>query len=241
MPVVKIEEGQHRAVVVMGKVPRPGRVKTRLVPALSAETACTIYEAFLADVFALVDRAARDLEFARVFACGLSSGDALADAQALVPAGWEVIVQEGKDLAERIVNARRAAGGRETVVIGSDSPTMPLARFTEAFAALESGTNVIGPTLDGGYYLIGLSDNGVALLESIPWSTNQVMEATRAVAKRQRIPLVELALGYDIDLVEDLPRAARDAVSGMALQTARVLTDLGFVFGNGPRGERGND
>ena len=212
----------------MGKLPRPGRVKTRLSPALSAVTACRLYEAFLTDVFALVERAAQDLAFGRVFACDLSSEDTIEDARSLAPSGWSVIVQEGRDLAERIRNARRDASADDVVVIGSDSPTIPHVRIKEAFSALESGTSVVGPTDDGGYYLIGLTDEGCALLEGIPWSTGQVMEVTRAVAERQGIPLVELALGYDIDHVEDLRRAARDAVSGVAVQTARVLTDLGF-------------
>ena len=211
-----------RAVVVMGKLPRPGRVKTRLTRALSPERAAELYRAFLGDTFRLVDRAclrpagAPDRGWTRVFACALTEGDTLRDAEALVPDGWRVVAQAGVGLGERIEHARQAGQADHVIVMGSDSPTLPTARLMEAFAALAAeapGTRaaVVVPTEDGGYALIAFAGGAPELLSEIPWSTENVMAATRAAAHASGVALTELAEAYDIDLPEDLSRAAADA------------------------------
>jgi uncharacterized protein len=203
-----------RAVAVMGKIPRAGETKTRLTPPPLPDTAARLYAAFLEDVFALVDEAHRISEapFERVFACALSPGDDGADAHALVPAGWRLFYQRGADLGARIANVYEDTAAFHAVIIGSDSPTMPPSRLLEAFAHLEAGARaVFGPTTDGGYDLIALAAIERALLDGIPWSTPLVMEATRAKADKAQIPILELALGYDIDAFEDLARALADA------------------------------
>jgi uncharacterized protein len=218
-----------RAVVVMGKIPRAGRVKTRLVPPLSHEAAARLYSAFLADVFDVVEAARRSLAFDRVFACALAPDEDGSEARALAPSGWRVAFQRGEDLGARIAFAYEDAAAFSTVIIGSDSPTMPPSRILEAFSALEAGARaVFGPAKDGGYDLIGLSKIEPPLLERIPWSTDQVMETTRARARAAGIEIRELSLGYDVDAIDDLPRALEDSIrpGSIARRTEAAIREV---------------
>lgn len=218
-----------RAVVVMGKRPHPGRVKTRLVPPLSFDQAAQLYAAFLRDVFALVERAV-GAEARRVFVCALGAGESLEEARALAPPGWGVLAQVGDDLGARIAHARAAGGAADVVVIGSDAPAMEPQRIRAAFDRLEEGRRaglrrvVIGPTADGGYDLIASSQPEPALLAGIPWSTPEVLAATRRAAATAGISLLELELGWDVDVGADLERLARCAG---APEARRYLMGLG--------------
>lgn len=183
-------------IVVMGKVPRAGEVKTRLAP---PHLAVEMYRAFLADTF--------DLAGGGVFACAARD---LEEAGGLAPPGWRTILQRGKDLGDRIAAAQADAGGGPVVIIGSDAPMMPRERISQAFEALKTHRAVFGPASDGGYYLIGMTGPCPELLRDIPWSTDQVMSATRARAKEAGIAIAELEPGYDLDEPADLIRALAD-------------------------------
>lgn len=215
--------GPDRAVVVMGKVPRPGRVKTRLTPAVSPEVASRLYTAFLLDVFDAVDRARETLGLTPVFACAVEDEADRAAGRSLCPNGWRFVEQRGPGLGMRIAAAREDAGADHVVIVGSDAPTMPHERFSEAFAALSRVPAVFGPTEDGGYYLIGLTGRYPALLDRIPWSTAEVMAKTREAAARAGIRIEELPVGYDIDRVEDLVRARNDASRVGATRTRAAI------------------
>ena len=216
----------------MGKLPRAGRVKTRLTRALSADQAAALYRAFLADTFRLVDRAlAADVK--RVFACALAPDDALSDAEALVPTGWTVVAQDGDGLGDRIERARQQGEADLVVVMGSDSPTLPDSRLVDAFGALETAavqpTVVVAPTADGGYSLVGFSMPALEVLTDIPWSTEQVMEATRSAAAAAGIDLIELDETYDVDHPEDLSRLRRDADPALHPNTVAALASVGAI------------
>src|SRR5262249_36079959 len=120
-----------RALVVMGKIPRPGRVKTRMVPPLSESAAANLYAAFLADVFDVADEAHRrsPQPFDRVFSCALADDEDGSEAHRLAPSGWRVQFQRGGDLGERMKLAYEDAAAFSTVIIGSDAPTMPPSRI----------------------------------------------------------------------------------------------------------------
>ncbi len=197
-----------RALVVMAKVPRPGRVKTRM--GLPGEMASRVYAELLEAVLVRADRAHDQVGFERVLAVALSPEDAKADAEALAPEGWRVVLQRGADLGERIQAAAADAGAARTVIVGSDAPTLPEDRIPGAFEALTRARAVFGPTEDGGYYLVGLRGPEPRLFDGIPWSTDAVMARTRAAARAAGIELVELSPWYDVDRLEDLQRAAAD-------------------------------
>ncbi len=232
----------QRAVVVMGKLPRPGRVKTRLTRSLTNEQAAALYRAFLMDTFRLVDRARRDAKegWRRVFACALAPGESLDQTQGLAPEGWEVVEQTGVDLGDRIENARRAGRARHVLVMGSDSPTLPAERLVEAFVALDRhegsswaagrvrrlGAAVLVPTEDGGYAVVGFSEPAPELLSGIPWSTAEVMTATRVAASKTGRPLIELAEAYDVDHPEDLERLRADLDPTLHPATVSALASV---------------
>lgn len=226
-----------RAIVVMGKVPRAGRVKTRLARRLSSDAAARLYEAFLFDTFALVDRAyaLAGRGFDRVFACAVESESEIGTAERLLPEGWRFITQRGVDLGERIECARIDAAARDVAVIGSDSPTLAPERLVDAFDELARANKepaacpaaVLGPTTDGGYYLIALRGEAPQLFHDVPWSTKSVLETTRRNALRAGIRLVELPIGYDIDEIGDLSRALADAsaAGSLAVRTRLAIGD----------------
>ncbi|MCK6549386.1 TIGR04282 family arsenosugar biosynthesis glycosyltransferase [Myxococcota bacterium] len=220
-----------RAVVVMGKVPRPGLVKTRLARAVPDDVAARLYRAFLTDVFTLVERARALVPggFAPVFACALGPADRLDDAAALAPAAWRVIAQRGAGLGERIEACFEDARGDVVVVLGSDSPALDPARIAEAFARLELGgperRAVVGPTADGGYYLVGAAGRVSELFERVPWSTAEVLAVTRARAGAAGIALDELEPAYDVDEPEDLRVLHDDLARGASAPATRVALD----------------
>ncbi|MEM7676039.1 MAG: TIGR04282 family arsenosugar biosynthesis glycosyltransferase [Myxococcota bacterium] len=212
----------------MGKVPRPGRVKTRLTRGMTPQAAALLYRAFLQDTFRLVDRV-RASDWSRVFACALADGEDLAAAQALAPDGWRVVAQQGEGLGARIEHARQCGAAKQVVVMGSDSPTLPDVRLSQAFEALEAtgpGSAAVAPTEDGGYALIAFDGPALALLSEIPWSTELVWASTKQAALAADIPLTALEVGYDVDHPEDLDRLRCDADPERHPATIAALASL---------------
>lgn len=187
-------------VVVLAKEPRPGEVKTRLCPPLSSEMAARCHEAFVADTLSRVGAAVspcveRELAVAPAGAAPRLS--ALASAS-----GWRCVDQEGSDLGARMRGrlAAAVARGKRVVLIGADSPDLPLERITEAFLALEQAGVVIGPATDGGYYLIGCSREVPDVFTGgIAWGGPSVLEVTLARLRSAGRAVVELEPWPDVD------------------------------------------
>ncbi|MCO5168700.1 MAG: TIGR04282 family arsenosugar biosynthesis glycosyltransferase [Planctomycetes bacterium] len=192
-------------VIVMAKAPRPGRVKTRLAQGLGSEAAaCALARAFLLDVW----RSVEGLPWAQ----GVIAGDAL---DMGVP-GAPVWPQGEGDLGERlervIERALRDAGA--VIVVGSDSPGLPMALLEEARAALERADAAIGPCSDGGFYLLGLRRHRPGLLGGLPWSAASTHAATLARLRAEDFDPVELARWFDVDDVDDLRRLINHVEAG---------------------------
>lgn len=223
-------------VIVFAKNPIPNAVKTRLIPPLSPEQAATLYAAFLADwCEALVELSDVDLVIA------YTPVDAQADLQALIGDDAIYIPQVGIDLGERLTSATQWAaehGWTKILLVGSDSPTLPISYISEALTLLDSRNIVIGPSTDGGYYLIGFSVETLAttiphVFEDISWSTAGVFQQTVARIHAAAATLGLLPPWYDIDRAEDLAflhahisamRLAGDTVQ--AVRTESLLTKL---------------
>lgn len=125
----------------------------------------------------------------------------LGDAVVLKPQG------EG-NLGDRLLFSLQqgfATGLQQIIIIGSDCPDIAEAQIAQALTLLESHDVVLGPAVDGGYYLIGLNRLYVPLFENIPWGTAQVLERTRAIAHQSGLSLAQLNPLSDIDRPEDLP------------------------------------
>ena len=147
------------ALVLYMKAPRPGTVKTRLTPRVSAGEAAELYRAFILDTLHL----AQGIAGASLFVAWTPE-DGLGELRsALGNPDVEWTGQHGSDLGERLSNTFAFLGDEwdKIVVLGGDSPLLPPAYVEEAFAALDRHDVVLGPAEDGGYYLIGLGGRGV--------------------------------------------------------------------------------
>lgn len=202
-------------LLLFTKPARPGRVKTRLIGDLTAPDAARLHEAFVLD---LLDRLSGALRSAhRPFEVRIAW--ALEEGEPIPAAPFPGERQEGGDLGERLYRAlcRAARGGGAVAALGTDYPTMPLERIEEAFARLESGADVVvGPAVDGGYYLIALRAEAVAerLFEEIAWSTHRVLTQTVERCRELGLLLDLLPAGADVDTPDDLRRLARELEEG---------------------------
>ena len=145
-----------------------------------------------------------------------------------------LVPQRGEDLGARMHQAFVdvfAAGADAVVLIGSDLPTLPAAAVTEAFVQLDAGADVVvGPTDDGGYYLIGVSEPRAELFGGVPWGTPDVLAVTRAHAARARLSVALVTKWYDVDRPEDAGRVMVDGrATGGAARTRAALRAAGLA------------
>lgn len=190
-------------LAVFAKSPIPGRVKTRLCPPLEPKNAARLYAAFVRDT---VRKARQIVSRPTLF---------YADGEAELR---ELLTDEAAQLSwtpqgEGDLGARLARVPAPCLIVGTDSPHLPLSVLHQARNALNAHDVVLGPAEDGGYYLIGLTKPCPALFDGIAWSTNQVFAQTQARAQSQGLMTHLLPPWYDIDMVHDLQRldADRDA------------------------------
>lgn len=216
------------AVAIMAKAPRPGQVKTRLCPPLSTEEAAALYRCFLRDKIAQVNALQRAVPV-------LSYGPA--DAKALfedfTPGHFVLIPQLGDDLGARLLSTfdqlfRR--GYTQVMAIDSDTPTLPKAYLEHALTLIaHPGIDVVlGPTEDGGYYLIGLRRSHRQLFEQMPWSTSRVLPETLRRSEAHRLNVACVESWFDVDTPDDLKRliASLDrADDGQAPHARRFLQE----------------
>jgi len=197
------------AVFIMAKAPRVGEVKTRLCPPLAPAEATELYRAFLLDKIEQV----RGLRSA-IPAIAYTPPEERAVFETLAP-GVVLFPQEGEDLGARLANSFDAllrSGYTGALAVDSDTPTLPPEYLEHALAAVaEPDVDlVLGPSEDGGYYLIGLRRPCRDLFEAMAWSTPAVLPETirRARAKGLRIAL--LPSWFDVDTAEEMERLRRD-------------------------------
>ncbi len=193
---------RDRTLVIMAKAPRPGLVKTRLTRSLPVETVTELYRCLLRDTMAL----AHSLRGVKVaIMCPASDVEELAP----LAGSAAVVAQQGKGLAAGLTSvfARFAADGRQSVIaFNSDSPHLPAAVLANAFEMLTAHDVVVGPTYDGGYYLVGAKAAHARLFHGDGMGTDSALDALLARARR-----LELSVGltdpfYDIDVESDLTR-----------------------------------
>lgn len=121
--------------------------------------------------------------------------------------------QEGTTLGDRLIHAFDTLFSRglgPVVIIGTDAPLLSKARLEEAFTALKTQEVVLGPALDGGYYLVGLARPRPGLFQNIPWSTPEVLAASLSHLTQAKVPHALLAPESDVDTADDLRRLWED-------------------------------
>jgi rSAM/selenodomain-associated transferase 1 len=204
------------AIAIFAKAPEAGRVKTRLVPPLTMEEAARVARASLEDT-------ARHIvsEVPAAWALFLD-GDPDEATRALArDAGMAMRPQEGPGLGDRLkaaFRALRAEGARRVLAIGSDSPTLDPARLHEAIESLAVCELALGPTEDGGYYLIGTSGEEESIFDGIPWGTAGAAAETLDRARVSGLGVRLLQPWYDLDDTHALRRAYESMPSGWALR-----------------------
>lgn len=174
-------------------------MKTRLIPALRAAEAAELYEALLLDTVEVAESCART-----VVAFTPSGGRRALER--LLGGHRRLLPQGPGDLGERLGRVFEALceGGQPGLVVGSDCPALTAARIRTAAERLGHADVVIGPALDGGYYLIGLRRPRPELFADIPWSTASVLEVTRSRAREAGLRVELLETARDLDTPEDL-------------------------------------
>ena len=196
------------AVAIMAKAPRPGEVKTRLCPPLEAEEAAALYRCFLLDKIDAVRALANARPTIAYF-----PDEAGPEFAALAP-DFTLVAQRGPDLGARLdatLAGLLADGHAGAIAVDSDTPNLPrefLQRAVDCLSRREAEV-VLGPTEDGGYYLIGLRAPQPGLFEGVPWSTPAVLEITLRKAAETGLGTVCLPTWFDIDTPDDLRRLDR--------------------------------
>ena len=186
------------------KAPRPGYVKTRLAATIGAGRAAELYRAFARDTLAWATRLSacdRRVDYTPL------SGENLC--RAMLPEGGACSFhpQVDGDLGERLrasFSAMFEGGYERCVIIGTDCPTLGPREARLAFRSLESADVVLGPTFDGGYYLVGLRRPAPGLFEDIPWSTDRVLDRTLERAAEAGLETRALRTLSDVDSARDL-------------------------------------
>ncbi len=238
-----------RRLVLFTKPAVPGRVKTRLVGEgpgeLSAGEAAELHRAFLDDVAERLLAAEARGELALWTAWALDGGEALPEGPG------RSLRQEGATLGDRMVHglslAARGGGtvaaddetGAAVAALGSDHPTVSTATVVEAFERIEAGADVvIGPSDDGGYFLIALAPGALRpeLFAGVAWSTERVLDQTLERARALDLTVELLATGHDVDTAADLDRLAtelsdpeRSSMAALCPRTRDLLASWGRI------------
>jgi len=212
----------------MTKAPRAGRVKTRLQPPLSPEEAASLNICFLRDTAESIQTASRQ----RALGVGIYTpvGEEAAY-DTIFPADFALIPQRGEGFGERLINAcddLLAVGFEAVCLINSDSPTVPAESFRTAVELLQADGDrvVLGPSDDGGYYLIGLKTGHRELFYNIDWSTERVLEQTISRAKEIGLPVSLLPSCFDVDDRDTLHRLCEELLGSARTNDAPATRDF---------------
>jgi rSAM/selenodomain-associated transferase 1 len=189
------------ALAVMTKAPRAGQVKTRLVPPLRPEEAAQLNVCFLRDTAAAIAKACGTTARGVGVYTPIGAEAAYID---ILPGEFDLLPQRGDRFGERLGFATEdlsQCGFASVCLIDSDSPTVSADVYAEAVEVLSKPGDrvVLGPSDDGGYYLIGLKQNHRQLFERIDWSTERVLEQTKQRARELSLEVSLLRTGYDVD------------------------------------------
>jgi uncharacterized protein len=203
----------HHRLIIFTRYPIAGQAKTRLIPALGPEGAAQLQRQMTERTIAL----AQDCAVPFVIAY---CGGTLGQMQDWLGAGLNYQPQAAGDLGDRMASAfadgfvadgfvadgagLRLTGDHRVVIIGTDCVELDVAIIKQAFTALDDCDLVLGPAIDGGYYLIGLRQSHPELFQNIAWSTDAVLSMTLGIARERSLSYILLPTLSDIDTPADL-------------------------------------
>lgn len=191
------------SLIIYAKLPKPGQVKTRLIPRLGEEGAAELYDRIAHYIFNLTLRHHLDHQ---EFELRIDyDGGTQDEMEEWVGPGFELFPQVEGDLGQRMTASMQLAferGAQKVVLIGTDCPQLTVEIVRQAFDELDNKDLVLGPSLDGGYYLIGMKAPQFHVMEDIPWSTEAVLSETMKKAQGLKVGLLPELM--DLDTPEDL-------------------------------------
>jgi uncharacterized protein len=213
-----------RVLVIMAKAPRPGAVKTRLSPVLSPEAVIAFYHCLLEDTLALA-RSLGDVEVAIM--CPDSDVSEMAQ---FAGSEAKVVAQKGRGLAAGLTSVFAhfaESGQRRIIAFNSDSPHLPRSVLEGAFETLATHDVVVGPTHDGGYYLVGAKASYPTLFANDGMGTSTALERLLSRARTLELSMGFAETFYDVDVADDLNRLAEELrlAPERAPRTARWLRE----------------
>lgn len=216
---------EHRAVIVMAKRPAAGSTKTRMTPALSPQQAADLYEQLLLDT---LDFLQVRTDCTTVIAVDKPTSAAYFTS---ISPGTTQVQQVGDALGDRLDTVLTSCldqGFGSVFAIGSDSPDLPASHLDDAFAALDRDDVdvVLGPTEDGGYYLIGWKRRWSRLVVDVEMSTPRVLDDTLAIARELGAAVHLAPTWYDIDTTDDLARLHSSETATPTPRTTKFVATL---------------
>ena len=189
------------SLVIFVKAPLVGDVKTRLIPVLSLSQAAELYQCFARDIV----RSMKRIKEASVKIA--YQPHARIPDPSWVGGSLPYFKQEGQSMGERLSKAFLSAfqaRAQRVIIIGCDSPTLPVAYVRQAFKMLEGCDVVLGPATDGGFYLVGMSKFCPGLFDQIVWSSEEVFDKTLFNVRHYSYSLRTLPAYFDVDTPEEL-------------------------------------
>lgn len=191
------------ALILMTRIPIPGKTKTRLMGLLTGEECARIHYSFLQDLFSVCDLLKYELD---IYITYTPEGN-LSIIKNIIPEYMEAFPQQGEDLGERMKHAinKLLRNYNKVVLIGTDIPELQPHHIKEAFNILDNKDICFGPTVDGGYYLVGMKKSHDEIFDNnIAWGKKSVLEGTIDIANRRGLKVGLSSKCRDIDTKDDL-------------------------------------
>ena len=195
-------------LVVMAKKPEIGKTKTRLCPPFTHQQAADFYQALLIDTLTMVGSIA-DVQMG----LAITPENSPPYFSGIIPAGTLLFPVDGENIGQCLHKTMAhflAEGYQKVIVINSDGPSLPKDYLSQSINLLKDHDLVIGPSEDGGYYLIGCKEELSELFCGIAWSTDQVFDQTVVNANSLSLLTAVLPKWYDVDRPEDAIRLANE-------------------------------
>lgn len=198
-----MDKSRDNILIVFLKYPQPGLVKTRLGKDIGPESAAVLYK----ELTELILRNTEPGDYQRVLF--YTPQNKKSEILKWLGEDSNLFLQDGDDLGQRLAKAFKSVfsrGVKKVLVIGTDSPVIDREIIQQAFRQLDKFQCVIGPSSDGGYYLLGLGSENAKVFEGIDWSTSKVFEQTKQRLKELGLVFTCLKEEFDIDTRADLER-----------------------------------
>ena len=225
-----MENKKNKAVILFARDLILGQVKTRLSSSFDDETILRLYTCFVEDSLEKI----RQVDNADCFV-GISPSNISGFFNGIEDSDTRLFIQQGKDLGDKMRQAfvdRFSDGYKKVVIIGSDSPSLPVSYINQA---LNSDKDLmLGPSTDGGYYLIAMTGKVSEVFDGIAWGTEQVLDETLNRVKKAGVSLELLPVWYDVDFPEDLKflKTHLELITQSGLcevgKTKKILDEISF-------------